>query len=220
MSETDTFIDEVTEEVRRDRLYAMFRKYGWIGVAAVVLIVGGAAWNEWSKARAEARAQAFGDAVAAALANNDPAARTAALSAIEASSGAGHGAILALLTASQAEASGDVPKALAALKSVADDTSLSPTYRQLAQLKSVMLGGDGMAPADRDALLAELAAPGAPYRTLAMEQQALVLIDAGKTDEAVKILTALRDDAEASGGQQARAIQLLTVLGQPQAATN
>ncbi|MFO1174071.1 MAG: tetratricopeptide repeat protein [Paracoccaceae bacterium] len=220
MSETDSFIDEVTEEVRRDRLYAMFRKYGWIGVAAVVLIVGGAAWNEWSKARAEARAQAFGDAVAAALANNDPAARTAALSAIEASSGAGHGAILALLTASQAEASGDVPKALAALKSVADDTSLSPTYRQLAQLKSVMLGGEGMAPADRDALLAELAAPGAPYRTLAMEQQALVLIDAGKTDEAVKILTALRDDAEASGGQQARAIQLLTVLGQPQAATN
>lgn len=220
MSETDSFIDEVTEEVRRDRLYAMFRKYGWIGVAAVVLIVGGAAWNEWSKARAEARAQAFGDAVAAALANNDPAARTAALSTIEARSGAGHGAILALLTASQAEASGDVPKALAALKSVADDTSLSPTYRQLAQLKSVMLGGEGMAPADRDALLAELAAPGAPYRTLAMEQQALVLIDAGKTDEAVKILTALRDDAEASGGQQARAIQLLTVLGQPQAATN
>ena len=220
MSETDSFIDEVTEEVRRDRLYAMFRKYGWIGVAAVVLIVGGAAWNEWSKARAEARAQAFGDAVAAALANNDPAARTAALSAIEASSGAGHGAILALLTASQAEASGDVPKALAALKMVADDTGLSPTYRQLAQLKSVMLGGEGMAPADRDALLAELAAPGAPYRTLAMEQQALVLIDAGKTDEAVKILTALRDDAEASGGQQARAIQLLTVLGQPQAATN
>lgn len=220
MSETDSFIDEVTEEVRRDRLYAMFRKYGWIGVAAVVLIVGGAAWNEWSKARAEARAQAFGDAVAAALASNDPATRAQALSAIVASSGAGHGAVLGLLTASQAEASGDLPKALAALKSVADDTSLSPTYRQLAQLKSVMLGGDGMAPADRDALLAELAAPGAPYRTLAMEQQALVLVDAGKTDEAVKILTALRDDAEASGGQQARAIQLLTVLGQPQAATN
>ena len=44
MSETDSFIDEVTEEVRRDKLFALFRKYGWIGIAAVLLIVGGAAW--------------------------------------------------------------------------------------------------------------------------------------------------------------------------------
>ncbi len=63
LSNPDSFIDEVTEEVRRDRLFAMFRKYGWIGVLAVVAIVGGAAYTEWSKARSEARAQAFGDAV-------------------------------------------------------------------------------------------------------------------------------------------------------------
>ena len=63
MSNPDSFIDEVTEEVRRDRLFAMFRKYGWIGILAVVVVVGGAAWNEWQKARAEARAEAFGDAL-------------------------------------------------------------------------------------------------------------------------------------------------------------
>ena len=34
MSNPDSFIDEVTEEVRRDRLFAVFRKYGWIGVLA------------------------------------------------------------------------------------------------------------------------------------------------------------------------------------------
>ena len=67
LSENDSFIDEVTEEVRRDRLFALFRKYGWIGVVAIVLIVGTAAWNEWSKARAEARSQAFGDAIGTAL---------------------------------------------------------------------------------------------------------------------------------------------------------
>ena len=84
MSETDSFIDEVTEEVRRDRLFAMFRKYGWIGILGVLLIVGGAAWNEWQKARAEAAAQSFGDKVAAAMANNEPAARETALTGIEA----------------------------------------------------------------------------------------------------------------------------------------
>ena len=30
MSNPDSFIEEVTEEVRRDKLFALFRKYGWI----------------------------------------------------------------------------------------------------------------------------------------------------------------------------------------------
>ena len=47
MSDTDSFIDEVNEEVRRDRMFNLFRRDGWIAVAAVLLLVGGAAWNEW-----------------------------------------------------------------------------------------------------------------------------------------------------------------------------
>ena len=41
MSDTDSFIDEVSEEIRREKLFKTFRKYGWIGVALVVLVVGG-----------------------------------------------------------------------------------------------------------------------------------------------------------------------------------
>ena len=32
MSETDSFLQEVSEELRRDKLYRNMRKYGWIGV--------------------------------------------------------------------------------------------------------------------------------------------------------------------------------------------
>ena len=46
MSNSDSFIDEVTEEVRKDRLFQLFRRYGWIAGVVIVLIVGGAAWNE------------------------------------------------------------------------------------------------------------------------------------------------------------------------------
>ena len=52
MSDTDSFIDEVNEEVRRDRFYFMLKRYGWIAVLAVILLVGGAAWNEYQKAQA------------------------------------------------------------------------------------------------------------------------------------------------------------------------
>ena len=83
MSNPESFIDEVTEEVRRDRLFAMFRKYGWIGALLVVAIVGGAAWNEWQKSQAEARAEGFGDAMLEAL-DQGGEERRAALDAIPA----------------------------------------------------------------------------------------------------------------------------------------
>ena len=82
MSNPDSFIEEVTEEVRRDRLYALFRKYGWVAVLVVLGIVGGAGWTEWQAARDEARAEAFGDAVLDALDLGAPAERSAALAAV------------------------------------------------------------------------------------------------------------------------------------------
>ena len=36
MSGTDSFIEEVSEEVRRDKLFAKMRKYGWIAVLLVL----------------------------------------------------------------------------------------------------------------------------------------------------------------------------------------
>ena len=66
MSNPDSFIDEVTEEVRRDKLFAAFKKYGWIGGLVVAVVVGGTAYTEWRKSSEAAQAQAFGDAVFAA----------------------------------------------------------------------------------------------------------------------------------------------------------
>ena len=100
VSNTDSFIDEVTEEVRRDRLFGVMRRYGWIAVLAILMLVGGAAWNEWRKAQDRAAAQALGDAVLSALAIQDRGARAAALDAI-AAPGAQAAAGIALLAAAE-----------------------------------------------------------------------------------------------------------------------
>ncbi|MCB2128352.1 MAG: tetratricopeptide repeat protein [Rhodobacteraceae bacterium] len=219
MSETDSFIDEVTEEVRRDKLFAIFRRYGWIGIALVVAIVGGAAWNEWQKARATSDARAFGDAVLAALETSDPQARVAALDTVAGDDGRDRDAVAEFLAADEALRGGDRDGALARLETMAADPALNASLRDLARLKSVVLAGAGMDAAERDATLAELAMPGAPYRVLAMEQQAIVMADAGDTEGALKQLRLILEEPDATAGLRRRVTQLIVVLGgDPEAA--
>ena len=97
MSETDSFINEVTEEVQRDKLYGYVRRYGWLAALLIVVLVGGAAWNEYRKATATSLAETTGDALLDALALDDVAARSAALRDVQAEGSAL--AVTALTTA-------------------------------------------------------------------------------------------------------------------------
>lgn len=209
MSNPDSFIEEVTEEVRRDRLFGLFRKYGWIGGLIVVGLVGGTIWTEWSKSRAEARAQAFGDAIIDALDHGAPEERREALAAIR-SDGA-QTALLQLILASDPDE--DRAATLAALDRVAGDATLQPTYRDLAVLRRVLVAGAEMPLADRRAALEGIAQPGRPYRPLASELLAYLLIEDGKIDEAIAAMSALMQDQEASGALRARLGQMVTALG-------
>jgi len=214
VSNPESFIEEVTEEVRRDRLFALFRKYGWIGVLLVVLIVGGAAVTEWRKASNRAAAQAFGDAVMVALEQGTAPERRAALAAVPAS--ADRAAILNLMLAS--DPTDDRAGTLAALDRVASDATLPASYRDLAVLRRVVLSGADMALADRRAALDPIAAPGRPFRPLALEQLAYLLVEAGDTAGAIAALQALSQDQEAPSGLRQRATQMIVALG-GQAAT-
>lgn len=209
MSNPDSFIEEVTEEVRRDKLFAMFRKYGWIGALLVVGIVGGAAWNEYQKAQAMARAEGFGDAMLDALDQGGEAERQAAIAAIPAD-----GSQLALRGLMQAsDPATDKAVALAGLDALIADASQPEIYRDLAQLRRVMVAGADMPVADRRAALEGISAPGRAFRPLAAEQLAYLLIEEGKTDEAIAALTALMQDQDAPAGLKARAGQVITALG-------
>ena len=214
MSETDSFIEEVTEEVRRERLFHLMKKYGWIAVLAILGIVGGSAWNEYQKAEKDAAAQAFGDQVLASIGSED---RLAALEAITAQ-GAPRAALRAMLIAGEAQSSGNTGVALAELAKVAGDSTLPVSLRDLAKLKTVMIGADTLEPAARDQMLAELSVAGAPYRGLAMEQQALILVNAGDIEAAVIVLRQILAEAGATPALQRRATELMVALGADPAA--
>lgn len=212
MSDNDSFIEEVTEEVRRDKLFALYRKYGWIAVLAVLLVVGGAAWNEWRKASEQAAAEALGDAVLTALEVPAASDRAAALEKIEAS-GSGAETFLALLRAATEAEAGNRDAALAQLDAIAERGDVAVPYRELAQLKAVILRGADQERGERMAMLEHLSRAGAPFRVLAMEQKALTLYEFGNNDEAIAVLRMVLEEPNATQGLLQRAQQLIVAMG-------
>ncbi|MDE4133225.1 hypothetical protein PXK00_08880 [Phaeobacter sp. QD34_3] len=212
MSDTDSFIDEVTEEVRRDRLFLMLKRYGWIGGLAVVLIVGGAAWREYSKAQEQAAAQALGDAMLAALEPDAAAERASALASVAAGSGAG--AALAKMMQAGALAEADQAEAaVAVLDQIAADGDLPLIYRHTATFKSLGLQADVLSVDERRLRYEALAQPGAPLSLLAAEQLALLDIEAGDSAAAITRLRAIIADATVRQDLKERATQVIVALG-------
>lgn len=212
MSDSDSFIEEVTEEVRRDRLFLMFRRYGWIAIAAIVLIVAGAAWNEYSKAQTRTAAESLGDGIIAALAANDPAERAVALSEVETDSAGGEAVVNLLIAAAEVN-SGETAGAVARLNQIATNGDLPEIFRQIASFKALTMQTDSMPAAERRVQFEALAQPGAPLRLLAEEQLALIDVSEDEVDAAVVRLQAILDDAEVTSDLQQRVSQLMVALG-------
>lgn len=209
MSNPDSFIEEVTEEVRRDRLFQMMRRYGWIAVALVLILVGGAAYIEWQRASDRAAAEATGDAILAALDKDDAAARRTALAEIDAQGA--RGAVISLLAVGESDGATD--QAAAQLQALADDDEVPQIYRDMAVMKLVLLSDHQIAPADRMAMLEPLTAPGRAFRLLALEQIALAHVALGEADQAIAIANDVMVDGQVTQDLRRRLSQLIVALG-------
>lgn len=212
VSDTDSFINEVSEEVRKDQLFGYVRKYGWIAATLIVVIVGGAAYTEWAKATDRAAAEATGDALLGALLEDDPAARADALAAVTIEGPAA--SVTGLLTASAQQDTGDLAAAKATLDDIAVNADVPQVYRDLAVFKSALIEVEGADPAARRQALEALTTPGLPYRLLAMEQLAIMDVAEGNTDTAVTGLRAVIEDAAVTRGLRDRAQTLMIALGE------
>ncbi len=211
MSDSESFIDEVTEELRRDRLFSLMRRYGWIPLVIILALVGGAAWFEWQRSSARAEAEARGDAVLAALEAEEGEARLSALEGLEADGE--FAAVLDLLKAAEAQSAEDPKGAAETLLGVANDASLPQPWRDLAGLKAVMLGAEAVEPDTRKDLLDRIAASASPMARMAREQQVYLLIETGDREAALAAAQALVEEDGLSRGLQERLLQVIVALG-------
>jgi len=108
----------------------------------------------------------------------------------------------------------EAPAAAAeALRPLAQNPDAPAIYSDLAALKLVMLGEDGVDETTRGQLLERLSAPGAPYRLLAREQLAHAHLAAGRRDEAVAVARELLQEQGLTPSLRQRLAQLIVALG-------
>lgn len=209
-NQNDSFIDEVTDDLRRDRLFKAFRRFGWIAIVLILALVGGAAWREYAATRDEAAARAWGDAVLAAQNAPD---RVAALSQLDAHGSPGRKLLSEMLAAGFETDAGLGPNASQRLIAAAEPANSEPVLHDLALLKAVMAAGPGMDAAQRDEMLSELSKPGAPFELLALEQKAVALVGADRTEDAVVLIRQIQQKDGLSEPLRRRLGEMMITLG-------
>ena len=213
MSNPDSFIEEVTEELRRDRLFRAMRRYGWIVILAVVVLVGATAFLEWRDSRRQAAAEALGARIDAALNEAGPAARAAALGSLADEAEGDAGAVVAMLAATEAAAAGERREAAGRLARIAGNQQISEPYRRIAALRQVMMAGEAMPVAERRRSLEGIADAGGPLAPLALEQLGLLAAGEGDTETALARLREAVQSASATPALRQRALRMIVALG-------
>lgn len=215
-NQNDSFIDEVTEELRRDRLFKALRRYGWIALLLVLAVVAGTAWHEYRLHRDRLGAEGFGDAILAAQASADPAAAMAAIEGGETRAQQLVQAMLAAALTAEAGKPGDSAQMLrdaAAAAEGAKGPGGAALLHDLALLKAVM-EDPAMDLAARDEVLMRLSVPGAPFRLLALEQKAIALIGAGRDADAADLIRKIQEEDGLSEQMSRRLAATLITLGE------
>ena len=212
MSDTDSFLQEVSEELRRDRLYRNIRKYGWIAILLVILIVVAATYREYQKSQAKMEAELFGTSIIDALTEKNAAERILKLQKINAPEENAR-AILAMLLSAEANANESATLEMSSLSEITQILSIDAHYRDLLNFK-ILLGSAEIMDLDKRIIAFEaLSKPGNPFRLLAEEQIALIELELGNTDDAIEKISQILLDSELTTGLRNRVTQMMIALG-------
>jgi hypothetical protein len=212
---------EVQEDLRRDRMKALWARYGGLLVTVLALTaagVGGWRAYEYYQARAAAEAGDRYQAAAKLAADGKTDEARAAFAAIAADAPAGY-KTLARLREAAAVVPAQPAEALKIYKTVIDDPAVDPLLRDVARVRGAYVAVD-VAPVDEVRRLVEtLAVDGGAWRHGAREALGLAAYKAGDPAEARRQFEAIVADADAPGSFRQRADLMLSVLPAPAPAT-
>jgi hypothetical protein len=203
--------NEIDEDIRRERLGRLWRRFGPAIIAFAVLFVAAIGGWRYYEHRAEQQAHEAGERYAAALdlaregnrAEAEPALRAVAEEGPE-----GY-AVLARFRAATELAENDPAGAIAAFEAITQDGSVSPLLRDFARVRAGYLMVETGNAADVSSRVEALAGSGGAFRHSAREIMALAQWKAGDVAETRRWAQDLVADVEAPAGARTRGQILL-----------
>lgn len=216
----DNFIQEIDEDIRRDRQMALWRKYGRYVVAlALMVVIGAAATVAWRHYRASERlkdSMSYNTALALAE-QSQGGSNDAVLQALRGIGYSGSDAYAVLARFQEAAIlakSGQTDAAAAVYDALAAASGIDQIFRDLAVLLRVQVMFDKDDTAALTGRLAPMTAgSSSAWRHSALELTALLAQRAGDVTKARDIYTTLADDPTTPRQMRGRAAEMLAVLG-------
>lgn len=206
---------EIDEELRRDNLLKLWRRYARYIIGAVVLallIAGGiAAWNNHRLAQRQAQSVRYQAAMSLLRQGKD--AEAAKIFASVADQGGGYGRLAAFEAADLTAKAGQPKAAAADYDKLAAASDIDPELRDAATLLAVMNSFADSDPKAVEDRLKPLTENGNPWRFTALELTAAARLKSGDKPGALAIYKQLADDLAAPEGVRARAAEMAAVLG-------
>lgn len=213
MSNPDSFIQEVSEEVRRDRMFRLWKRYAPLVVALVVAIVGGTALMTWLDHRTAEAARGAGGLLIAAGEARDPGRRADALLALLETAEGGLAVVARLQAAVALAEEGDAEAAAAEFERAAAEATAEPALAALAAYRAALLRAPSVGPTATIAALDALTFPGNAMRLPALEARGIAHLTAGDGASARTDFETILADSEASEATRQRVREYLATLG-------
>jgi hypothetical protein len=222
MSEdSEALIREIEEEVRREKLTKLWNTYGmWVigGLGAFVLLVAGWQWYTAYKIDRSQKAGAQFEEAVALLEGDKKKEGLALLELLTKEGSPAHATLARLQLAANHRKAGEVDKAAALYKTVADDTSADQLLRSFAKLQNASLKVDHGSWTDAKNRLNDLANDASPWRHTARELLGLAAFKHKKWSEAKEAYSNLLADAAAPPTIKQRAQTALALITREEAA--
>jgi len=206
---------EIEEELRRDNLAQLWKKYGnyIIGLAVLIVLVTAAivGWRTYQDKQREAQGAQYASALDLARQGKDADA-AAAFATLAQKADAGRAVLARFEEAASKVNSGDVPGAIAVYDQLAGDGSVDGAFRDAATLLSARYTLDKGDPQVAIAKLQPLTAPTNAWHGLALELTALAELKSGDKTKAHKDFETLGKDTTAPQAVRQRSAAMAEAL--------
>jgi hypothetical protein len=217
----DPFFREVDEELRRDQLVNLWKRYGIALVLVLILglgAFGGGLWWQHNRTRTAGVASEQFTQALYAMDQGRPAAAAPTLKALSDSAIPAYRADARLTAGAAALEKGDTKAALAAYQAVVTDKAAPQAMRDVALLRQTVAEFDTLPPATVVARLKPLAVEGSPWFGSAGELVALAYLKMNKPELAGPLFAAIANDAGVPPALRSRALRVAGSLGADTAA--